>query len=125
VKISVNFTPAQALTGIQEALEELDRINEFLVEYGIDYPTGYPAVKDMHSQLAGRLEEAEHEVRECNAQARNDAERIRLLEDAILGGALAISEHGGITDPNADALRMIAVQVEEERKKGSKKAAKH
>jgi hypothetical protein len=119
MRIAVNMAPSQVLVGIQEALEELDRINEFLVEYGIDYPTGYPAVKDMHSQLAGRLEEAEYEVRQCNVQARNDAERIRMLEDAILGGVLAI-DSGGLTDPNADAIRMIAVQIEESREKASK-----
>jgi hypothetical protein len=118
MQVKIDLTPEQALEGIAEALRELDRINDFLVEQGFEFPLGARGVKDMHSQLAVRLEEAQTELGRLREGTENQADRINGLEIAILAGVKAI-EDGGLTDGRADALKIVAARIEEAREKAT------
>jgi hypothetical protein len=106
MQVKIDLTPERALEGIAEALRELDQVNDLLVEYGIEFPLGARGVKDMHSQLFGRAQEAQQELLQVKARADAREDYIKALEDTILGA----------DNPQAtDMLRIHAARIEDER----------
>lgn len=62
-----------SLTCPAGAQYEIERVNNYLREYGIEYPLGVRGVRDVVIQLSGHLEEVEAELEETKA----------LLEEAL------------------------------------------
>jgi hypothetical protein len=108
MQMRINLTPEQALEGVAEALRELDRVNDLLVEYGIEFPLGASGVKDMHSQLFGDAQDARQEAAVLKTRADTRDDYIKALEDTILGA----------NNPQAtDMIRFHAARIEDERAK--------
>jgi hypothetical protein len=123
VRMTVSVSRDDLRQTLKSQLDQLDQIDEVLRKYGIDYPLGAQGVIDMHSQLAGQLEETQTELNEALRQVGNlVAEQnqargyTKELEDAVLAISELLKERGA-TGASVDLVLLLTSKIEDDREK--------